>query len=69
MEKLPKDLISLEELPGVGHKTASVVVSEYFGIPAFPIDTHIHRLAQRWGLSTENQLKQTEKDLKKFLMK
>ena len=63
-EKLPKDLILLEELPGVGHKTASVVVSELFGIPAFPVDTHIHRLAQRWGLSNGKSVKQTEKDLK-----
>ena len=54
----------LENLPGVGHKTASVVVSEYFKKPAFPIDTHIHRLAQRWGLTNGKSVKQTEKDLK-----
>ena len=54
----------LEELPGVGHKTASVVVSEFFNKPAFPVDTHIHRLAQRWGLSSGKSVKQTEEDLK-----
>ncbi len=63
-EKLPKDLFLLEELPGVGHKTASVVVSEIFNVPAFPVDTHIHRLAQRWGLTSGKSVKQTEKDLK-----
>ena len=63
-EKLPKDLFLLEELPGVGHKTASVVVSEIFNMPAFPVDTHIHRLAQRWGLTSGKSVKQTEKDLK-----
>ena len=62
--KVPKDLVSLEELPGVGHKTASVVVSEYFKKPAFPVDTHIHRLAQRWGLTNGKSVNQTEKDLK-----
>ncbi len=62
--KVPKDLSLLEELPGVGHKTASVVVSECFGKPAFPVDTHIHRLAQRWGLTNGKSIKQTEKDLK-----
>tara|TARA_B100000963_G_scaffold353898_1_gene369411 strand:- start:1290 stop:1943 length:654 start_codon:yes stop_codon:yes gene_type:complete len=62
--KVPKDLTSLEELPGVGHKTASVVVSEYFKKPAFAVDTHIHRLAQRWGLSSGRSVNQTEKDLK-----
>ncbi len=62
--KVPKELDDLKELPGVGHKTASVVVSEFYGIPAFPIDTHIHRLAQRWGLSNGKSVKQTEKDLK-----
>ena len=64
--KVPKKLALLEELPGVGHKTASVVVSEYFNIPAFPVDTHIHRLAQRWGLSNGKSVKQTEKDLKEL---
>ena len=62
--KVPKDLALLEELPGVGHKTASVVVSEYFKKPAFPVDTHIHRLAQRWGLTNGKSVNQTEKDLK-----
>ena len=62
--KVPKELALLEELPGVGHKTASVVVSEYFNKPAFPVDTHIHRLAQRWGLSSGKSVKQTEEDLK-----
>jgi len=64
--KVPKKLALLEELPGVGHKTASVVVSEYFNIPAFPVDTHIHRLAQRWGLSNGKSVQQTEKDLKQL---
>ncbi len=62
--KVPNDLALLEELPGVGHKTASVVVSEFFNKPAFPVDTHIHRLAQRWGLSNGKSVKQTEEDLK-----
>ena len=62
--KVPKEIIDLEELPGVGHKTASVVVSEYFKKPAFPVDTHIHRLAQRWGLTNGKSVKQTENDLK-----
>ena len=62
--QVPKDLLSLEELSGVGHKTASVIVSEFFKKPAFPVDTHIHRLAQRWGLSSGKSVKQTEKDLK-----
>ena len=62
--KVPKELAMLEELPGVGHKTASVVVSEFFNKPAFPVDTHIHRLAQRWGLSKGKSVKQTEEDLK-----
>jgi endonuclease-3 len=62
--RVPKTLALLEELPGVGHKTASVVVSEYFNLPAFPVDTHIHRLAQRWGLSNGKSVTQTEKDLK-----
>ena len=61
---VPSELASLEELPGVGHKTASVVVSEFFNKPAFPVDTHIHRLAQRWGLSSGKSVKQTEEDLK-----
>ena len=62
--KIPADLLELEKLPGVGHKTASVVVSEHFNMPAFAVDTHIHRLAQRWGLSNGKSVKQTEKDLK-----
>jgi endonuclease-3 len=64
--RVPKDLAALEKLPGVGHKTASVVVSEYFKIPAFPVDTHIHRLAQRWGLSNGKSVKKTEEDLKEI---
>ena len=64
--KVPKELAQLEELPGVGHKTASVVVSEHFNVPAFAVDTHIHRLAQRWGLSNGKSVKQTEKDLKEL---
>ena len=64
--KVPKDLAALEELPGVGHKTASVVVSEYFKKPAFPVDTHIHRLAQRWGLTNGKSVKKTEEDLKEI---
>jgi len=64
--KVPNELNLLEELPGVGHKTASVVVSEYFKKPAFPVDTHIHRLAQRWGLTNGKSVKQTEKDLKEI---
>ncbi len=67
--QVPKDLLSLEELPGVGHKTASVIVSEFFKKPAFPVDTHIHRLAQRWGLSNGKSVKQTEKDLKSLFDK
>ena len=63
---VPKDLTALEELPGVGHKTASVVVSEYFKKPAFPVDTHIHRLAQRWGLTNGKSVKKTEEDLKEI---
>ncbi len=62
--QVPADFSSLEELPGVGHKTASVVMSQAFGIPAFPVDTHIHRLAKRWGLSSGKNVIQTEKDLK-----
>ena len=64
--KVPKELAQLEELPGVGHKTASVVVSEFFNVPAFAVDTHIHRLAQRWGFSNGKSVKQTEKDLKEL---
>ena len=64
--KIPQDINELEKLPGVGHKTASVVISQGFGIPAFPVDTHIHRLAQRWGLTKGKNVVQTEKDLKKL---
>ena len=63
---VPKELGLLEELPGVGHKTASVVVSQAFGIPAFPVDTHIHRLMYRWGLSNGKNVVQTEKDAKRL---
>lgn len=63
--KVPDDLESLESLPGVGHKTASVVLIQAFHKSAFPVDTHIHRLAKRWGLSSGKNVKQTEKDLKK----
>ena len=63
---VPDQLAQLEELPGVGHKTASVVISQAFGIPAFPVDTHIHRLMHRWGLSSGKNVIQTEKDAKKL---
>ncbi len=63
---VPEDFQELEKLPGVGHKTASVVMSQGFGHPAFPVDTHIHRLAQRWGLTSGKNVKQTEKDLKRL---
>lgn len=64
--EVPADIHALEKLPGVGHKTASVVMSQAFGEPAFPVDTHIHRLAQRWGLSSGKNVVQTEKDLKQL---
>ncbi len=67
--KVPKTFEELEKLPGVGHKTASVVMSQGFGHPAFAIDTHIHRLAQRWGLSNGKNVVQTEKDLKRLFPK
>lgn len=63
---VPDNFEDLEALPGVGHKTASVVMSQAFGVPAFPVDTHIHRLAFRWGLTTGKNVEQTEKDLKKL---
>ena len=63
---VPCSFEELEKLPGVGHKTASVVMSQVFGVPAFPVDTHIHRLAQRWGLTSGKNVEQTEKDLKKI---
>jgi endonuclease-3 len=67
--KVPKTYEELEILPGVGHKTASVVMSQGFGHPAFPVDTHIHRLAQRWGLTNGKDVVQTEEDLKKLFPK
>ena len=67
--RVPKTFEQLEELPGVGHKTASVVMSQGFGYPAFPVDTHIHRLAQRWGLTNGKDVVQTEKDLKRLFPK
>lgn len=63
--QVPEDFDALEALPGVGHKTASVVMSQAFGVPAFPVDTHIHRLAQRWKLTNGKNVVQTEKDLKR----
>jgi endonuclease III len=66
---VPRDIEELEKLPGVGHKTASVVMTQAFGEPAFPVDTHIHRLAKRWGLSKAKDVKQTERDLKKLFAK
>ena len=67
--QVPNTFEELEALPGVGHKTASVVMSQAFGFPAFPVDTHIHRLAYRWGLSNGKSVEQTEKDLKKLYPK
>jgi endonuclease-3 len=67
--EVPEDFKALETLPGVGHKTASVVMSQGFGHPAFPVDTHIHRLAQRWGLTKGKNVVQTERDLKKIFLK
>ena len=64
--EVPQNFLELEKLPGVGHKTASVVMSQAFGDPAFPVDTHIHRLAWRWGLSTGKNVEKTEKDLKRL---
>lgn len=64
--RVPQDFEALEALPGVGHKTASVVMAQAFGVPAFPVDTHIHRLAQRWKLTDGRSVKQTEADLKKL---
>ncbi len=62
---MPRSFEALEALPGVGHKTASVVMAQAFGLPAFPVDTHIHRLAARWGLSDGKNVEQTERDLKR----
>lgn len=64
--QVPRTFEELEELPGVGHKTASVVMAQAFGVPAFPVDTHIHRLAQRWKLTNGRSVEQTERDLKKL---
>jgi endonuclease III len=64
--QVPADFAALEALPGVGHKTASVVMAQAFGVPAFPVDTHIHRLAQRWKLSSGRNVEQTERDLKRL---
>jgi endonuclease III len=65
--QVPNTFEALEELPAVGHKTASVVMTQWFGIPAFPVDTHIHRLAYRWGLTNGKNVEQTEKDLKRLI--
>ena len=64
--KVPASFEELEALPGVGHKTASVVMAQAFNVPAFPVDTHIHRLAKRWGLTKGKNVEMTEKDLKKL---
>ena len=64
--EVPRSFEELESLPGVGHKTASVVMAQAFGVPAFPVDTHIHRLARRWGLSSGKSVEQTERDLKRL---
>lgn len=64
--EVPADMDALERLPGVGHKTASVVMAQAFGVPSFPVDTHIHRLAQRWGLTSGKSVVQTERDLKRL---
>lgn len=64
--EVPSDMAALEALPGVGHKTASVVMAQAFDVPAFPVDTHIHRLAQRWGLTSGKNVVQTERDLKRL---
>jgi endonuclease-3 len=63
--EVPRDLLALERLPGVGHKTASVVMAQAFGVPSFPVDTHIHRLAWRWGLSNGSSVERSERDLKR----
>lgn len=67
--EVPEDIDALEELPGVGHKTASVVMAQAFNVPAFPVDTHIHRLMTRWGLTNGKNVVQTEKDAKKLFPK
>lgn len=67
--EVPQDFENLEKLPGVGHKTASVVMAQSFGVPSFPVDTHIHRLAQRWGLTRGRNVNETERDLKRVFQK
>lgn len=67
--EVPQDFESLEKLPGVGHKTASVVMAQSFGVPSFPVETHIHRLAQRWGLTRGRNVNETERDLKRVFKK
>lgn len=67
--QVPADIKALEALPAVGHKTASVVMAQAFGVPSFPVDTHIHRLAQRWGLTSGKNVAQTERDLKRIFPK
>jgi endonuclease-3 len=67
--EVPKDFAALEELPAVGHKTASVVMAQAFGVPAFPVDTHIHRLLTRWGITNGKNVQQTEKDAKRLFPK
>ncbi|MDG1900540.1 MAG: endonuclease III [Candidatus Marinimicrobia bacterium] len=67
--KVPNDFAALESFPGVGHKTASVVMSQAFGVPAFAVDTHVHRLIYRWGLSSGRSVKQTERDAKRLFPK
>ena len=67
--EVPQEFDALERLPGVGHKTASVVMAQSFGVPSFPVDTHIHRLAQRWGLTRGRNVVETERDLKKVFRK
>jgi len=67
--EVPQSFEGLEELPGVGHKTASVVMAQAFGVPAFPVDTHIHRLGYRWALTTGKNVEKTEKDLKRLFPK
>lgn len=67
--EVPRSLEELEAFPGVGHKTASVIMAQAFGVPSFPVDTHIHRLAYRWGLSSGKNVQQTEKDLKRLFPK
>ena len=67
--EVPNTFEELEDLPAVGHKTASVVMTQWFGLPAFPVDTHIHRLAYRWGLTNGKSVEQTEKDLKRLIPK